>query len=660
MDLFSPEEMSRRTYWSPSSDVLPHTDWRPPRRSDVHPFRDAKRICLDVETRDEQINKLGPGCRRKDCYVVGIALAIEDGGQWYFPLRHEGGDNCDWDVIGWLREEIVAYHGVIVTNGGDYDLDWIANDIPEILTKDVMEIQVLDVLIDENQFEYGLDTLCTRYGLPGKDETLLRQAAGVYRVDPKNGLWRMPGRFAGVYGEVDARRPLQILRRQEKLIEPEGIRAIWELEQQVTPICVEMRRRGIRVDMDKVDAIDRRAIEVATDELRRVHHMTGIKLGLGDLWKSDSLARVVRSQGYEIMQKTNKGADSVDNDFLVDECGELGVAIARARRWDKLRTTYCKQVRDHAIWHGDEWRVHCTFNQMKQTKEHGDGEKKGKGVRYGRFSSSDFNIQGQPVRDDEFGNLWRSVYVADRESAGWACNDWSQQEPRIGVHYAELLGLPGAKEFADAYRADPSLDIHQRLTDLANDPRLPRKIVKNTVNGRLYGEGDVKLCRDLKKPVVFKMVRDWKTGQMEKKLVPGEEGQYIIDRFKEFAPWLGMLVKEASKVAEKRGYVWAGPRKCRFVKGGDGKFWATHKAFSRIGQGEAANQMKATLVASRREGLPIQAVVHDEFDFSYQSLRQVRLLKELQLNTVKFNVPMKVDSEVGPSWGELEKIPEVA
>ena len=382
-----------------------------------------------------------------------------------------------------------------------------------------------------------------------------------------------------------------------------------------------------------------------------MHRATGVNIGVGNVWKAEVLAHALRQFGVEV-GRTAKGKSSVDK-VLLKDAGEVGKWILRAREWNKLRTTFCSRVREYAI--GD--RLHCTFNQLKATDDEGEE----KGVRYGRLSSSNDNMQFQPVRHDEYGNLWRSVYICDEGAEGWACSDWSQQEPRIGVHYAEILEkqsggqlCPGASAFADEYRSNPALDIHQKLTDIANDPQnYPRKVVKNFVNGRLYGMGDVLLCHHM----------GWETEQIfSKKLnrmmeVPTRDSKEKINGFMKFAPWIPGLTKAAAKAAEKNGHVWTYlRRKCHFEKGPDGKIWKAHKAFNRIGQGSAADQMKATLVAADAEGIPIQLSVHDEFDFSYHDIKQAKRLKELQMTVVQFNVPMKVDLEVGPSWGELTKV----
>lgn len=632
-----------QVFYQPPDQILPATSWKPPIVGRLPLWRDAKRICIDVETKDPQLKTLGPGVRRAGSEVVGIAFAIEDGDAFYLPVAHHGGDNCNGDVWGYLRDQAKDFNGTLVGANINYDLDWLEQNRVALLGKRVMDVQVADPLIDELQLNYNLNTLCERYGLPGKDEKVLREAATAYRVDPKKELWKLPARFVGRYAEIDATRPLQVLRRQEAIIEKEGLSQIWELEQKVTPILVKMRRRGVRIDVAHLEAVERMALMREAQHLAEVKRQTGVEIPVGDVWKNEVLAHALKAVGITtpVTPKTKKA--SIDKDFLAKFAGKTGKEILRAREWNKLRTTFVAQVKRALI--GD--RVHCTFNQLKSNDDEGGG----RGVRYGRFSSSDFNIQQQPVRHDEFGEMWRQVFIAD-EGAQWACSDWSQQEPRIGVHYAEKLGLPGAQEFADEYRRNPSLDIHQKLADLSS---IERKIVKNFVNGRLYGMGDAKLCRSIGKPtmVVEKRIR----GELQEVEVPGPEGQAIIDQFNHFAPWIAGLTREAARAAEKNGCVWTILRRCcHFPRARDGSFMFVHKAFNRVGQGSAADQMKATLVAADAEAIPVQMAVHDEFDFSFTDIKQAKRLKELQMTVVKFTVPMKVDLEVGPSWGKLEKV----
>lgn len=628
----------------PFGFVVPLVTWKPPLTSELPSWADVKRLCIDVETCDPLLDEMGPGVRRGG-FICGVGFAIEDGSAFYLPIRHQGGDNMDCaKVLAYLRDQARAFRGVLVGANLNYDLDFLAEEGIEFPNVSwIRDVQVADVICNELFDRYGLDAIAERRGLPGKDETVLREFASAYKVHPKKELWKLPGRAVGAYGVRDVQLPLLILRRQEAQIEEEEIQQIFDLECRVTPILVKMRRRGVKVNLDKILAIRRWATDQAQDRLDQVQHLCGAQVRIDQVWSGAVMAQAITKAGFKVPMTAGsndgkkKPQPSITGDFL-EQCGEIGKALARARDYSKV-LQFCKRTLDHQI----KGRVHCTFHQLRTTKE--DGENKG--ARYGRTSSEDYNLQQEFGRDDEFSIIWRDIYEPDH-GGRWACSDWSQQEPRIGVHYAEFLGLPGAAEFAETYRRNPGLDIHQMLADLSG---LPRKIVKNYVNGRLYGMGDAKLCRQLGHPT------RWVTKYGKSVEVPGEVGATIINRFTSAVPWLTMLVKCASDQAKKVGHVWTVlRRKCRFPQDGFGNYDWTHKAFSRIGQGGAADQAKATLVAIENEGIPIQMLVHDEFDFTFSDERQARRVRELQMDVVKFNVPMKVDLEVGSSWGRLHKI----
>jgi len=639
----------------PFAFTVPKVEWKPKKLGDLPSWRDAKRICVDVETKDPDLRDrpghkgLGPGNFRPGNHIVGIGFSIEDGETHYLPIRHEGGDNLDVNhTLNYVRDQARSFTGTIVGANLGYDLGFLEKD--EVYFTNVSrysDVINAAVVIYELFDRYGLDAIAEREGIPGKDETILREFATAYKVNPKRDLYKLPGRAVEAYAEQDVRVPLTLLRRQERQIDEAGLQKIWDLESAVLPILVKMRRRGVRINMDKVDRIDSWAYAQEEEQLAKVKHLTGVQINVGDVWKAEVMARALEAIGIKVPMTAgsakSKPKSSITGAFL-DTCGEAGVAMARARDVNKLRTTFCARTRRYAV----NGRAHCVFHQLRNTKEgEGLGGEETKGARFGRFSSEHFNIQQEPARDDEFGPMWRDVYEPEPGSF-WVCSDWSQQEPRIAVHYAELLGLTGAAAFANQYRTDPTTDCHQLLAD---ETGIVRKIVKNYFNGCVYGMGEAKLCKAIGHPTEMKNIH----GKIRE--VPGPAGQEIITRFKSRVPWVSLLTREAAKRAEKVGVVWTiGGRRCNFPKDRFGNVDWTHKAFSRIGQGGAADQMKATLVAADAAGIPIQLAVHDEFDYSCTSLKQALLLKELQMDTVKFNVPMLVDQEYGTSWGTCKKM----
>ena len=134
-----------------------------------------------------------------------------------FRLRHPDTDNFDPDrVYRWLKD-LVASGVRIVTQNGIYDLGWLRAEGGVVMPPSdrLEEIGALATMIDENQFSYSLDALCGRYGLPGKDEALLRRGGrgrglrqGRKKVDPQEHIWQLPARFVGPYAETDAVRTL--------------------------------------------------------------------------------------------------------------------------------------------------------------------------------------------------------------------------------------------------------------------------------------------------------------------------------------------------------------------------------------------------------------------------------------------------------------------
>lgn len=634
----------------PFDFMLPKVEWKLPKISELPSWANAKRIAFDVETKDPQLRELGPGNFRPGNHICGVSVAIEDGPDFYLPMRHEGGDNVNVEhALQYLRDNAKGFKGTLVGTNLGYDLgfgqqDGIFFDPYEVNYFDVANAAVI---LYELHFKYSLDAIAERYGIPGKRHEILEQYASAYKISPSE-MYKLPGRAAEAYGRQDVRLPLTIARKQERELEDAVNPAtglslydgIWKTESQVLPILVKLRERGVRVNTTKIQRVRAWACHRAQEMLDKVRALCGVTVRFDQVWEAGTMAHAMRAAGVKV-PLTDKKKDSIKGDWL-EKQGEVGKCLARSRDYSKL-----VQFADRTMRYQINGRVHTVFHQLRNTKDDGEA----KGARYGRFSGEHYNIQQEPARDDEFGEMWRDIYEPEHGEF-WVCSDWSQQEPRIAVHYAEKLGLPGAAEFANEYRTNAKLDCHQMLADLTN---IPRKIVKNYFNGCIYGMGEAKLCRAIGHPTQI-VNRNGKILE-----VPGETGGIIIRQFKAGVPWVSLLTREAAKRAEKMGVVWtAGGRRCNFPKSptGNGYDWV-HKAFSRIGQGSAADQMKMTLVASDRAGIPVRLIVHDEFDYSTSSVKMVKELKQLQMDTLKFSVPMNVDAEIGTSWGKVRKISEL-
>jgi DNA polymerase I-like protein with 3'-5' exonuclease and polymerase domains len=137
----------------------------------------------------------------------------------------------------------------------------------------------------------------------------------------------------------------------------------------------------------------------------------------------------------------------------------------------------------------------------------------------------------------------------------------------------------------------------------------------------------------------------------------GEEGQEILDTFDNRAPFIKKLAKEAEAQAKNRGYVkTVGGRRLHFPQRADGSYDWAHKALNRVIQGSSADQTKEALVALDREGFYLQLQVHDEIDGSVSSIEEGKAMAKIMREVRLAEVPFRVDTEIGPSWGEAEEV----
>ena len=616
----------------------PDTDWVAPRLSELPSWEGAKRIAVDIETCDPTLTKYGPGVRTNG-YITGVAFAIEDGPAAYLPVRHYAGGNMDEEqVFAYLRDQAAVFGGEVVGANLQYDMDYLAQRGVHY-SGIYRDVQIAEPLLDELQDSYSLDNIARRWGLPGKDESILKRFAGCYGVDAKKGMWQLPAKAVGAYAEQDVRLPLQLLRLQERKLADQDIFPIFDLECKLQKVLLKMKRRGVRIDFAKLDQIDRLSTEKELAALAEITRLTGIGLAIEDTTRTAALVPVLRHLGIPV-PTTDKGNDSLKNEYLATLDHPVCALIRDARKWNKLRGTFVESIRRHSV--GD--RIHCTFNQLRRDRDDGKGEE---GARYGRLSCTNPNLQQQPSRDPDIGPLWRQIYIPD-EGAEWACLDYSQQEPRWLTHYAELCGLPKAKEAAERYRNDPATDNHQMMADLCG---IPRKPAKEIYLGVCYGMGGGKMARKLGLPTIRKI---HSKSQFEYEAA-GPECQALIDAFDEGAPYVKELAKKVEASAAAKGYIiTAGGRRCRFPQISRGKWDWCHKGLNRLIQGSSGDQTKKAMVDADEAGVRIQLQVHDELDFSIWDRSEAETCAEIMRNALPCNVPAKVDIEIGPNWGQIE------
>tara|TARA_R100000406_G_scaffold92664_1_gene81893 strand:- start:262 stop:2154 length:1893 start_codon:yes stop_codon:yes gene_type:complete len=619
----------------------PKSEWVPPH--ELPDITSAKSIAIDVETKDPNLKTKGPGWPTGDGEVVGYAVAV-DGWKGYIPIRHGGGGNIDERIVNNWMKKVCESPAEKIMHNAQYDAGWLRR-MGFTLNGRIIDTMVVASLLDENRFSYSLNALAFDYLAKTKSEKNLTEAARDFGVDPKAELWKLPSMHVGPYAEVDAELTLELWNYFKTLISKEDLWSIINLELDVLPVLIDMTWKGVRIDKDRVERTRDYLLKEEKEMLAKIKHITGMNV---EVWAAQSLAKAFDSVGISY-PKTEKGAPSFTRSFLSEHEHELPKMILRTRGLNKTHGTFINTIMKHTAVDG---RIHSHINQIRSD----DG-----GTVSGRISMNNPNLQQIPARDPELGPMIRSLFLPE-EGEEWASIDFSQQEPRILVHYAHAYGksqghdMQGVQEFVDGYQNDPDMDFHTMVADMA---KIPRKQAKTINLGMMYGMGVNKLSDQLDIPV--------------------DEAKKLVNQYHDRVPFVKMLMHGVMNKLNSRQS--SGSirsilgRKCRFDLWEPDTFAMnkalpykdalnehgpttrlrrayTYKALNRLIQASAADMTKKAMVDIHKLGITPLIQIHDEIAVSVSSKEQVESIVDAMENAVPLGVPNKVDVEIGPSWGE--------
>jgi DNA polymerase I-like protein with 3'-5' exonuclease and polymerase domains len=614
----------------------PDSSWTPPEL--LPDLSKAKEIAVDLETWDPNLKQKGAGWCRGDGEIVGVAVAV-DGWSGYLPIRHRAGGNLDENLVfTWLKKALSTEAKKICHNAS-YDIGWLKREGIDIKGQ-LIDTMVAAPLIDENRFSYALNALGKEYLKEKKDENLLRDAAEAWGVDAKADLYQLPPMYVGPYAEQDAELTLKLWNWQKSELTKQDLWSIFDLEVSIVPLLIEMRWRGVRVDLQKAEDISKKFLSTELEHLQKIKKIVNQDV---DIWANASIAKafdkISLKYGY-----TEKGSPTFQQHWLEHHEHELPRAIVQARKMNKARTTFIDGM---IMGNQVDGRIHAELHSLRSD----DG-----GTVTGRFSYSNPNLQQVPAREPNIGPLIRSLFIPE-EGCEWGAFDYSQQEPRLVVHYADMMELPEAGKAVHAFKTEDA-DFHQIVADMAE---IPRKQAKNINLGLFYSMGVKKLSESLGLTL--------------------DEGKALFAKYHQRVPFVKALSDRAVRRASIQGNIRTLlGRRCRFDKWEPSQFGTnkimdhktayaehgnaikrafTHKAMNRLIQGSAADMTKKAMQMLHAEGIVPHLQVHDELDISVSSSEQIGLIKEIMETCVEIRVPIKVDVEVGPNWGDAKDINKV-
>jgi DNA polymerase-1 len=353
--------------------------------------------------------------------------------------------------------------------------------------------------------------------------------------------------------------------------------------------------------------------------------------------KSQHLAELARSFGADF----NPGSPKQVKEILFEKLGiqeeKTDVKVLRAyahipeiqtllkfREVSKLASTYTTAFLALPYLP----RVHCRFNQVAVS---GGATEETTGIRTGRLSSSEPNLQNIPSRT-ELGAKLRGAFSAPFRHVLLGA-DYSQVEYRLLAHFS------GEPKLIEAFKR--GADVHEETGKALG---VGRKLGKTLNFAAIYGAGS--------KKIAF-------TAGISK-----EEAEGFLEKYWRNLPGVKNWIQKVKALAYAKGGVTTMFGRFIPLKGlkssDQYERWHSERAaVNYVIQGSAAEVIKLAMLRLQKIGLVPVLTVHDELIFEIKNDPAViasvkERVEKTMANVVTLKVPLLVEAGVGFNWKEVK------
>ncbi|MGB2757388.1 MAG: DNA polymerase I [Acidimicrobiia bacterium] len=399
-----------------------------------------------------------------------------------------------------------------------------------------------------------------------------------------------------------------------------------EVELPLVRVLSQMEQRGIAVDRAFLEELRDRLTQECKQLESEIQSLAGEPFLVNSV---PQLRRILfEVLGLTPVKKTKTGpsTDAESLQKLVDDHPIVPVLL-RFRELDKLRSTYAEALVPLIASDG---RVHARFNQT--------------GTSTGRVSSEAPNLQNVPVRTEE-GRAIRKAFIASPGSMLLTA-DYSQIELRILAHLSKDPGL------VDAF--DRGVDVHTVTAagvfgvDESQVDEEQRRFAKVVNYGLAYGMESY--------------------GLAQRAGISNDEAKRILDAYFGSFPNVHAFMEQTVIDAKRLGYtetLLGRRRRLPELASDNGRVrqMGERMAMNAPVQGSAADVFKLAMLrvdaaltaASSNAGMLL--TVHDElvFEISDDAIDEtIDLVRMAMVNAFPLDVPLVVDTGVGPNWAEAK------
>jgi DNA polymerase-1 len=424
--------------------------------------------------------------------------------------------------------------------------------------------------------------------------------------------------------------------RLRAVLEPEvaekGMgRLFHEIEMPLVSVLAAMEVHGVAIDTGTLHEM----AETMSGEIHRleeeIYKSVGHEFNIGSPIQLSSI--LFEEIGLPKTRRLKTGAHATDKDSLEGLRGVHPVVdlIFEYRELTKLKSTYLDPL--PFLVNPRTKRIHTEYNQT--------------GAATGRLSSSNPNVQNIPVRGEIGAQIRRAFIARDAGKDPMLLSaDYSQIELRIMAHITGDPGLVSAFENdEDIHAATASQVFGVPIDKVTPDMRRRAKVFNF---GVLYGLSAY--------------------GLATREKISQEDAATFIKTYFEKYPGIPEYVSETVAKVRRDGYAETLFGRRRYIPEIHAGNYNVRNAAERAAinmpvQGTAADIIKMAMnrldaeMRRRKLGSWMILQVHDEliFECPGAEVEEMRgLCLEIMPQSLEMRVPLKIDTKVGRSWGEMQ------
>ncbi len=415
---------------------------------------------------------------------------------------------------------------------------------------------------------------------------------------------------------------------KKELIKTDNLGLMQKIEMPLLLVLAQMELNGVAVDLEMLQKLSVEVNENIKKVSKKIFDLAGMEFNISSPLQLREVLFEKLDIPVEGIKKGKTGlSTSAEQLEKMHGLHPIIEEIEIYRELAKLQNTYVDVL--PTLINKKTGRIHTTFNQAVTAT--------------GRLSSSEPNLQNIPIRT-EIGREVRKTFVAEKGNILISA-DYSQIELRIVASMAQ------DKQMMEIFEKD--LDIHVATAAAINGVPLEkvtkemRRAAKEINFGVLYGMGTYGLS--------------WRAD-----ISHAQAKEFIQKYFEQFSG-VKQYIDQTVEFTKKEGYCETLFGRRRYIPELKSQNFQLRSAAERMAvnhpiQGTAADLIKMAMIEVDKKiksnsDVRLILQVHDELVLEVKKGEEEKigqLVKETMEGVVKLRVPVKVEVNIGHSWGEMK------